>query len=276
MPGDICEELARVAPRLGSLGRRLHYFAAATSTNDIAARLADLGAEEGTTVVADGQTAGRGRQGRVWFSPPGAGLYVSIILRPGAGLVGAAGGRAAPSVTSLLTIASGVAVAEGVRTSTGLSAEVKWPNDLMIGHRKLAGILAEASANGPVLQHVVLGVGINLRPAAYPPELSDAATSIEAEIDRRADRAPILAETLAALARRYGDLQAGRFDAILTAWRALSPSVRWSLVEWDTPEGVVRGRTEDIDEDGALIVRVGRNVQRLMAGEVRWIRTMGD
>ena len=269
MPADIREDLLRVASRLGSLGQRLHYFATTTSTNDVAARLADLGAEEGTTVIADAQTAGRGRQGRVWFSPPGAGLYVSIVFRP-ATRDGVS--PSSSSMTSLLTLTSGVAVAEGVRAGTGLPTEIKWPNDLVVGRRKLAGILAEASANGPDLQYVVLGFGLNLRPAAYPPELADRVTSIEAEIGRPADRALVLAETLAALAARYADLQAGRFDAILTAWRALAPSLRASLVEWDTPEGVLRGRSEDIDEGGALLVRVGQTMHRLIAGEVRWIQ----
>jgi BirA family transcriptional regulator, biotin operon repressor / biotin---[acetyl-CoA-carboxylase] ligase len=276
VPDDIRGEVARVAPRLGSIGQRLHYVETATSTNDIAARLADLGAQEGTTVVAEGQTAGRGRQGRSWFSPPGAGLYVSIVLRPGIVDAGVAGGPSGASVLSLLTLASGVAAAEGVRTSTGLPVEIKWPNDLVIGRRKLAGILAEAPANDPALQYVVLGIGINLRPAAYPPELADVATSIAAETDRPVDRALVLAETLAALALRYGDLRERRFDAILTAWRTLSPLVRSSLVEWDAPGGVMRGRTQDIDENGALVVRVGRRVQRLNAGEVRWIRAAGE
>ena len=252
-------ELARVSPRLGGLGRRIHWLDTASSTNDIAARLAELGAEEGTVVVADAQTAGRGRLGRVWFSAPGAGLYASIVLRlvPGA----------------LLTLASGVALAEGVEASTGLPAELKWPNDLMVGKRKLAGILAEASARGAALQYIVLGFGLNLRPVAYPPELADRATSVEAEIDRPADRALILAEVLVALAARYADLQGGRFDVILSAWRQrASSSLSGAPVEWDAGNGVVRGRAEDIDESGALLVRVGGRIERVTAGEVRWVR----
>lgn len=258
-PVDVRSEIARVAPRLGRLGHRIHWFESASSTNDIAVRLADLGAEEGTVVVADAQTAGRGRMGRVWFSPPGAGLYVSIVL------------RLAPD--ALLTLASGVGLAEGVQASTGLPADLKWPNDLMVGKRKLAGILAEAAAQGAALQYIVLGFGVNLRPAAYPPELADRATSIEAEINRPADRALVLAEVLAALAARYADLQGGRFDVILSAWRqrALS-SLSGALVEWDAGNGVVRGRAEDIDASGALLVRVAGRIERVTAGEVTWVR----
>lgn len=268
LPPDVRVELSRRALELGPVGRRTHWLDVASSTNDIAARLADLGAEEGTMVVAESQTSGRGRMGRVWFSPAGAGLYVSIVLRP---VPVAAGVGAARDPSSLLTLAAGVALAEGVRASTGLQAEVKWPNDLVVGKRKLAGILAEAAAQGGTLQFIVLGFGLNLRPAAYPPELAERATSIEAELDRPADRAVILTDILSALAARYADLQQGRFDAILSAWRRYAGSLRGSLVEWDSPRGVQRGRAEDIDGTGALLVRADGRTERLIAGEVRWI-----
>ena len=141
----------------------------------------------------------------------------------------------------------------------------------MIGRRKVAGILAEAPAEAGRLRYVILGLGVNLQPAAYPPEVAKRATSIEAETGRPADRARILAEILKSFASRHRDLQAGRFDAILSAWRALAPSLSSSIVEWDSATGTRRGRVEGIDERGALLVRVGGNVERLVAGEVRWI-----
>jgi BirA family biotin operon repressor/biotin-[acetyl-CoA-carboxylase] ligase len=264
VPADICAEVGRAAGLLGVFGRDIHWLDTTTSTNDVAAHLAELGAAEGTTVAADMQTAGRGRLGRTWFSPPGAGLYVSLVLRP-------SGNLSTPSHPSaLLTLASGVAIAEGVRTSTGLPAEIKWPNDVMIGRRKLAGILAEAAAHGGRLQHVIVGFGVNLHNTSFPPELADRATSIEAETSRPADRAQVFCQILVAFSARYRDLQAGRFDVILGAWRALSPSLPGSWVEWDTAAGVMRGRAEDIDEHGALIVRAGTKLERLVAGEVRW------
>jgi BirA family biotin operon repressor/biotin-[acetyl-CoA-carboxylase] ligase len=266
VPADIRDEVARAAGPLGIFGRRIHWLDTTTSTNDVAAHLAELGAAEGTTVAADAQTAGRGRRGRTWFSPPCAGLYVSIVLRPSGDL----STRSNPS--AFLTLASGVAIAEGVRTSTGLPAEIKWPNDVMIGRRKLAGILAEAAAQGDRLQHVIVGFGVNLQNTSFPLELADRATSIEAETSRPADRAQIFSQILIAFSARYGDLQAGRFDAILSAWRALSPSLPGSWVEWDTAAGVMRGRAEDIDEQGALMVRAGSKLERLAAGEVRWVQ----
>jgi BirA family biotin operon repressor/biotin-[acetyl-CoA-carboxylase] ligase len=267
VPADVREELARAAHRLGRIAHRIHWLESTGSTNDVAARLADLGADEGTIVVADAQTHGRGRFGRVWVSPPGAGLYISIVLKPATDHALSA----MRNPTVLLTIASGVAIAEGVRASTGLPAEIKWPNDVMIGTRKLAGVLAEAAVQSDVLQHIILGFGVNLHSASFPLELASRVTSIAAETSRRVDRAIILTEILAAFAARYAELRAARFDAILSAWRRLAPSLPSALVEWDSPVGIVRGRAEDIDDEGALLVRVAGKVERVIAGEVRWI-----
>jgi BirA family biotin operon repressor/biotin-[acetyl-CoA-carboxylase] ligase len=266
VPADIGAAVARAAGPLRLFGRRIHWLDTTTSTNDVAAHLAEIGAAEGTIVAADAQTAGRGRRGRTWFSPPGAGLYVSIILRPPADL-------STPfHPSALLTLASGVAIAEGIRTSTGLPAEIKWPNDVMLGRRKLAGILAEAAAHGDRLHHVIVGFGVNLQNTSFPTELAGRATSVEAETNRPADRAQIFSDILIAFAARYRDLQAARFDVILSAWRALSPSLPGSWVEWNTAAGVMRGRAEDIDEQGALMVRAGTKLERLVAGEVRWVQ----
>jgi len=247
------------------MGRCIHWLESTGSTNDVASRLAESGAEHGTIVVAETQTAGRGRHGRVWFSPSGGGLYASIIIRPAHAMTGEERPEA------LLTLAAGVAIAEAVRTLTGLPAKLKWPNDVVVGSRKLAGILAEAAMQGDTLQHIVLGVGVNLRSAAYPPELAARTTSIEAETNRPAERGSMLAEIVAALADRCADLRAGRFDAILSAWRQIAARVPGARVEWDSPAGVVRGYTEDIDRHGALLVRVGDKIERVVAGEVRWL-----
>ena len=266
VPSDVASHLDRVRSRLGVFGRPLLWLASTGSTNDVAARLAEHGGEEGTTVVAEMQTAGRGRYGRSWFSPPGAGLYVSVILRPA--------GNPAPSnpnASTLITLASGVAVAEAVRSVTGLPAEIKWPNDVVIARRKVAGILTESAAQAGAVQHTIVGFGVNLQPAAYPAELTSRVTSVEAETGRPADRGLLLAEILAALSERYGELRAGGFDAILGAWRRLAPSLPRSPVEWETSAGTRRGRAEDIDEEGALLVRVGERLERILAGEVRWL-----
>jgi BirA family biotin operon repressor/biotin-[acetyl-CoA-carboxylase] ligase len=165
----------------------------------------------------------------------------------------------------LTTLAAGVALVEGVRQATGLVPSLKWPNDLYVGRRKLAGILAEGAGEA-----VVLGYGINIGNAAFPPELADRVTSLESELGRGVDRVSVFVETLCALARRYDDLLEGRFDAILDAWRVLAPAAVGTRVSWTTASGAARGITAGIDDRGALLVRVGDRTERIVAGEVLW------
>jgi BirA family transcriptional regulator, biotin operon repressor / biotin---[acetyl-CoA-carboxylase] ligase len=262
-PRELELALDRTAERRGRFGEPLHYFTEIGSTNDEAARLADGGASEGTTVVASAQTSGRGRLGRQWFSPPDAGLYVSVIVRER---------RAAP----LLTLAGGVAIAEGIRASAGLPVEIKWPNDIVIDaglgrRRKLAGLLAEASSGAEGLHYVVLGFGINLLPAAYPPEIADRATSIASELGRPTDPGLVLAECLASLADGVRALVSGDSAGVLGRWLQLAPSAHGSRIEWDGISGAVTGVTAGLAPDGALLVRTGARVEAIRSGVVRWL-----
>lgn len=263
LPADLADAVTRV--ELRRLGTSWHFFESIGSTNDVAARLAADG-REGAVVVADTQTAGRGRRGHSWCSPAGAGLYVSVVLSPRLAL------HDPDRATLLLTLTAGLALAEAVETATGLAPAIKWPNDLLVGRRKLAGILAEGVSrhDAPAVQSVVLGYGLNLQPAAYPQELRDRVTSIESELGRRFERAPIWAATLEALAARYDDLLAARYDAILDAWRARAPGSRHARVSWDKGDGVATGVTAGVDAHGALLVRCDRAVERIVSGEVRW------
>jgi len=233
------------------------WYSEIGSTNDVALRLAERGAADGTVVGADRQTAGRGRQGRAWSSPPGAGLYVSAILRPSA------------AIAPLLTIAAGVSVAEGIREATGLTTDLKWPNDVYAGGRKVAGILAESGMSDARLNHVVLGFGINVNRASYPPEVAARATSIEHELGRPIDRGLVLASCLSALTVRYRQLQMAP-HAVLDAWRSYAVSMLNRRVECTVGLRSVAGVAEDIDERGALVVRVGDEIVRVISGEVVW------
>jgi BirA family transcriptional regulator, biotin operon repressor / biotin---[acetyl-CoA-carboxylase] ligase len=263
LPPTFREALAASARRRGTIGADVRYSAETTSTNDIAASLAAAGAAEGTLVLASAQSAGRGRFGRSWFSPPGSGLYFSVVFRDS-------------RVASLLTLAAGVAVCEGIRTATGLPVEIKWPNDIVLrggsrgARRKISGVLAEASSDGRALGHVVLGIGVNLRPAAYPSAIADRATSIETELGRPVDAGPLLAEILVALNEQATRLRAGDSMTALVRWKALAPSAEGASVEWNSPTGVQRGRTAGIDTDGALLVVVGGRTERIVGGELRW------
>jgi BirA family transcriptional regulator, biotin operon repressor / biotin---[acetyl-CoA-carboxylase] ligase len=264
LPPDLAASFAESRHRLGALGQPLLYFSAIGSTNDVAASIAEGGPSDGAVVIADAQTAGRGRRGRPWFSPPGSGLYVSIVLDiPGRSPDPA-------RATALLTLAAGAALSEAVEAATGIRADIKWPNDLLIDGRKIGGILAEGVTNATQLTSVVLGYGINLAPSSFPPELRGRASSLETELGRPVDRAALCVETLIAVARRRDDLVAGRFDAILSAWRERAPRSRGALVTWRSESGPRSGVTMGIDEQGALLIRVGSGVERILAGEVEW------
>ena len=268
-PPDIADALAASRERRGAFGAPLFYFPTIGSTNDVAARLAGGGAPEGTTVAAEAQTSGRGRLGRSWFSPQGAGLYVSVVIRPDAGTRSRPG--PGPGLSAVLTLASGVALAEAIRETTGLKAEIKWPNDLVFERRKLAGILAEASAQGSELDYVILGFGVNIRPVTYPPDVAHRATSIEAELGRSVDRGLLLARALENLSECREALRRGDVAGVLARWRRMSPGAVGARVEWRAPGGPVTGRTAGLGADGALLVERDGRIERVVAGEVIWL-----
>ncbi|RPJ61776.1 MAG: biotin--[acetyl-CoA-carboxylase] ligase [Acidobacteria bacterium] len=275
VPRDVADAIAERAGRLRGFAARLVYFETVGSTNDVAERLAADGADHGTVVVAEAQEQGRGRMGRDWFSPPGAGLYVSVVLRPeplvDAGHAVASFDPGSVMAAASLTLTAGVALAEALRFATGLAVDLKWPNDVVVDRRKLCGILAEASVSSGRLQHVVVGYGINLRPAAYPPDLGGRATSLEAELGRPVDAGQVLAESLACLAERLRELPAGGFPRILERWTQLSPSSRGAAVEVLEAGAWIPARTHGVDADGALLVQTAAGARRVIAGEVRWL-----
>jgi BirA family biotin operon repressor/biotin-[acetyl-CoA-carboxylase] ligase len=278
LPDEFAVALAATVAERGAFGARLIYATEVGSTNDLAAAAAEHGAAEGTTFVAGAQTAGRGRLGRTWFSPPGAGLYLSTIVR-----------RA--SLAPWITLAGGLAVADGIRAATALPLQIKWPNDIVAvggagfrARRKIAGILAEASSGPEGVSHVVLGVGINLRAAAFPPELADRASAIETELGRPADAGAVLAQVLAALNRTLGEpaaagppysTAAAPSDspqaALIARWLALSPSAHGAPIEWDAGPGPKSGMTAGLAEDGALLARTRDGLERIVSGDVRWM-----
>jgi BirA family transcriptional regulator, biotin operon repressor / biotin---[acetyl-CoA-carboxylase] ligase len=266
LPQEFAEAFEVAGERLGTFASRVYFYKEIGSTNDVAAALAASGSGDDAVVIADMQTAGRGRRGRRWFSPAGSGLYVSVVLAPGRS-------TDPPRATALLTLAAGVALADAVEITTGLAPDIKWPNDLLVARRKLAGILAEGvAANALDMEavRVVLGFGINVSPSAYPADLRTRATSLETELGRPVDRATVCIESLVSLRRRYDDLLAGRFDAILDDWRRRAPGSRGARVRWDDATGTQRGISAGIDESGALLVQSGDTLRRLVAGEVFW------
>ncbi len=251
-------------------GSRVLYFPVASSTNDLAAALADRGTPDGTLVLAGQQTAGRGRGGHEWFSPALSGLYLSVVLEQREGF--------ASEWIQTLTLATGVAMAEGLHAASGLPVVIKWPNDLVMapagtvrGARKLAGILAEARADGGRLSHVVVGIGVNVGAAPWPAEISARVTSLEEELGRAVDAALVLGLCLGRLGTWVRRLRAGQASAVRARWQQLAVGATGATVEVAHPDGARRGITCGIDTGGALLVRSGMDTQRVVAGEVTWL-----
>ncbi len=264
LPSELAAALAAHPDLDGTVVR---WFPELASTNDTAAALAAAGAPDGSVVLADRQTAGRGRYGRVWDSPAAAGLYLSVVLR----------GPQPPVITLL----AGVAVAEAVRAATGVAAELKWPNDVVAcaarndvsepARRKIAGILTEglSDAGAPVAGAVV-GIGINVSARAFPPELVARAAALDTLAGRPVDRAAVCAEVLARLRRWRLRLAVEGAGPVVARWRALAPGCPGRPVSWEVDGARRRGVTAGVDEDGALLVARGGGTERVVGGEVVW------
>jgi BirA family transcriptional regulator, biotin operon repressor / biotin---[acetyl-CoA-carboxylase] ligase len=239
------------------LGAELHELAVCDSTNDEAAARAAAGAPHGTVVVAAEQRRGRGRLGRSWHSPPGENLYLSCVLRP----------PLAPVALPPVTLAAGVAVAEAV-AAFGPRPAVKWPNDVTVGGRKLAGLLTEMTTRGDLIDHVVLGIGVNLGSRSFPPELAGIATSIALEGGREVSPAGFRAQLLPGLETWLDRFFQGGVAAIGPAWTAWS-GMAGARVRVTEGGRVAEGIACGIGPDGSLDVRddQGHHVM-VVAGDV--------
>jgi BirA family biotin operon repressor/biotin-[acetyl-CoA-carboxylase] ligase len=245
----------------------IEYFDQVTSTNDVARDRARAGAAQFSVVLAGDQSAGRGRQGREWVSPPGN-LFLSVVLRPAARFPD--GG--------LIPLAAGVAASEALE-AFGVRARLKWPNDLVVGDRKIGGLLAEATSGGEGLEIVVLGIGVNLSldPAHGPEGLRDVATSVKVETGRTIAPEEAAAETLARVAVWYHALAREGAATVLAAWRARSVPWWGRPVEVRSGQGLVRGVARGVDERGALLLDLEGGAQAaLLSGEARELRLAGD
>ena len=238
-------------------------FDSLPSTNTEAARQAALGAPEGLCVLAREQTAGRGRRERGWASPRDAGLYLSVLLRP------TFEARRWP----LITLAAALAVRDALADACGLEADIKWPNDLLAGGRKLCGILAE-TAEGARGRAVVLGIGVNLRRGSFPPELSDTATSVEEQTGRAPDAERLLEALTRALARHYETLHTdGGAEQVLREWQRRSTYAHDRRVRVAVASETFEGTTRGLDPDGALLVETFEGtIRTVRAGDVMGVR----
>ncbi|HEV8045759.1 MAG TPA: biotin--[acetyl-CoA-carboxylase] ligase, partial [Rubrobacter sp.] len=254
-----------ISPLLNThdVGRTLHYRDSLPSTNEFAFRLAQEGAFHGEVVVAEQQTQGKGRRGRAWTSPPGVNLYFSAVLRP----------ELPPQRAPEMTLVAAVAVAETIREA-GVHAEIKWPNDVLVGGLKVAGILTELSAEPDRVHFVILGVGVNLnlRHKDLPSELKESATSLFEARGQPVPRALFAAALLTRLESWYDRHAEQGFAPVREAWKALSGTIGQEvLVKSEQRE--LRGVAFDIDESGALLLKTaGGTVERVLAGDVEQVR----
>ena len=247
--------------RLGQtkvIGRDIRVFEETTSTNDVIEKLARDSVKEGAVVFAESQTKGRGRLGRKWVSPTHKGLWFSILLRP----------KLSPQETTQLTVASATALRRAIKTVTGLSADIKWPNDLLIGGKKVVGILTEMSAEVDRVRHVILGIGVDVNQVGFPPELRAVATSLKNEAGEEICRAELAVEILRELDFDYARICGGEFSAVADEWETGCATIGKN-VSVQMGARFVRGVAEALDDDGALLVRTEHgHLERIIGGDV--------
>jgi BirA family biotin operon repressor/biotin-[acetyl-CoA-carboxylase] ligase len=242
------------------IGRNIQVFEQTTSTNDLIEKLALDEVEEGAVVFAEAQTRGRGRLGRNWLSPVRKGLWFSILLRP----------QLQPQEATRLTVASATALRRAIHSYCGLNAGIKWPNDLLIGGRKVAGILTELHAELDRVKYVILGMGINvnLKATDFPAELRAVATSLEAESGKPLSRAELAVAVLRELDAEYCRLNSGQFALIAEEWEKNCTTLGQNVVI-RIGNRQVRGRAEALGEDGALLLRTGYgHLEHIIGGDI--------
>jgi len=249
--------------RLGKtkvIGRDIRVFERTTSTNDVIEKLARDGVKEGAVVFAESQTKGRGRLGRKWISPERKGLWFSVLLRP----------DLRPQETTQLTVASATALRRAIQSETGLRPEIKWPNDIVIGGKKVAGILTELSAELDRVRHVILGIGVdvNLGAGEFPPELRKLATSLKIESGRTILRAELATAILRELDSDYARIGGGFFAEVADEWQEHCKTIG-RQVTIQIGERRIRGRAESLDDDGALLLRTDHGrLERITGGDL--------
>jgi BirA family biotin operon repressor/biotin-[acetyl-CoA-carboxylase] ligase len=237
------------------------YLPETASTNAVAKGMAAKGAPEGTLVVAGSQKEGRGRKGRTWFSPPGLGLYASLVLRP----------HLPPSQAFTFSLMSALAVADGIASLDDcLQPAVKWPNDVLIQGRKVSGILIELATEADLLDYVVVGFGINVNTDSFPAGLRTEPTSLFLETGRRIPRISVLAAIIARLGHEHQRLLESGPDPILSEWRKRC-DIEGRVISVERLDTVIKGTVKSVDRDGSLILEdeTGQ-VHRIHSGDVQY------
>lgn len=241
------------------LGQHVYVLDEVDSTNSYALELAEQGAVEGTIVLAERQMAGRGRLGRTFASPPG-GLYLSIVVRE----------RLAARDVPFVTLLSGIAAARAIREVTGLPAQIKWPNDILVRGKKVCGILNESRFSGDKIDFIVIGIGMNVNTSleAFPPEVQEVASTLKREMGTEVDRLSLLKALLGNVEELLEAYRSGEEQATIQQWVALSCTVG-RRVSVRSQRGLVEGMALGIDRSGALVIETaGGKEERVVTGDV--------
>src|SRR6185503_11742770 len=260
VPDVLCaDDLLGLAAQNKVVGRDIRVFEQTNSTNDIIEKLARDGVRDGVVVFAESQTRGRGRLGRPWLSPPRRGLWFSVLLRP----------DLRPQGATQLTVAAAVALVRAIHEETGLSPEIKWPNDILVRGRKVAGVLTELAAELDHIKHVTLGIGVdvNLTASEFPPDLRNLATSLKLECGRHVNRIELAAAILRELDRAYAQIRAGQFEGLANEWQEHC-STLGRRVTIHIGTRALQGHAESLDHDGALLLRTDHGrLERIIGGD---------
>lgn len=239
-----------------SLGRKIIYFDSLSSTMDMATQLALKGAKEGTVVLAETQTKGRGRLGRIWYSPKYKGLYFSLILRPKISL----------DKASIITLLVGVSICEAIKELLGLDLQIKWPNDILMYNKKLGGILTEIKAEVDEVNFIIIGVGLNVNNDSK--SLISGSTSLKENKNEQLSRLNILQEVLYRLEVNYQILEKNGTKPIIDKWRQYAITLGRRVKVYSHKEHL-EGEAFDIDSDGGLLIRNDSGItQKVIAGDV--------
>jgi BirA family biotin operon repressor/biotin-[acetyl-CoA-carboxylase] ligase len=254
------DDLQSLLPGNRIIGRDIRVFEETGSTNDIVEKLARDGVREGVVVFAESQTQGRGRLGRKWFSPPRKGLWFSVLLRP----------DLRPQAATQLTVAAATALARAIQRVTALRPQIKWPNDILIRGKKVAGVLTELNAELDHVKYLILGIGVdvNISASELPSDLHATASSLRIETGHMVPRAELAAAILRELEDDYTRIREGKFGELSDEWEKQCDTIGKRVVI-RVGERQMAGLVESLDEDGALLLRTehGR-LERVIGGDV--------
>lgn len=253
----LSSETLRSGLRTASFGKKVFSFETIDSTNSCARALASCFAEEGTVVIADFQSAGRGRLGRTWLGEPGENLTFSLVLRP----------QITPDAMNLLSMVVAVGIARGIQEHTGVKVLCKWPNDVLCGGRKLAGILLEGVLGSDRVESVIAGIGLNVNQRTFPAELSSKATSLALETGSVHERADLFRALLKSLEEEYTEQAAAGFQHVVDRWLEYAPLIG-KRIAVATNGAVIEGIVRGISSGGGLIVSSPNGEQTFLAGDV--------